>query len=62
MTEGQCNCGAVRFEFSGDARGVFVCHCSICRRATGANGIAVVIVPNAQFRWLQGQEHIAQWH
>ena len=62
MTEGHCNCGAVRFEFSGEARGIFVCHCSICRRATGANSIAVVVVPNAQFRWLQGEEHIAQWH
>ena len=61
MTHGHCNCGAVRFEFSGEARGVFVCHCSICRRSTGANGIAVVVVPNDAFRWLQGQEHIARW-
>ena len=58
---GECNCGAVRFEIDADLSGVFVCHCSICRRSTGSNGIAVVIVPNEQFRWIQGQEHVTKW-
>jgi hypothetical protein len=61
MISGHCNCGSVRFEIDGDPVGVFMCHCSICRRATGANGIAVVLVPNERFRWTQGQEHVAQW-
>ncbi|MBX3705373.1 MAG: GFA family protein [Pseudomonadales bacterium] len=38
----------------------FVCHCSICRRFTGSNGIAVV-VQNEAFRRVRGQEHIATW-
>lgn len=61
MLSGHCNCGAVRFEFDGAPTDVFICHCSICRRATGANGIAVVLVPNERFRWTQGEEHIVYW-
>lgn len=61
MAKGECNCGAVQFEIDGDVNGVYVCHCSICRRATGGNGIAVVIVPNEHFRWTRGEEHVATW-
>ena len=61
MTRGECNCGAVRFEIDGELSDVYVCHCSICRRSTGANGIAVVVFPKERFRWLQGQDHVATW-
>lgn len=58
---GECNCGAVRFEIASPPAGVYMCHCSICRRSTGSNGIAVVVVPNEDFRWTRGQEHITAW-
>lgn len=58
---GHCNCGAVAFEIDASLSEVFVCHCSICRRYTGANGIAVVVVDNGAFRWLRGQDQIAMW-
>ncbi|MEZ5995838.1 MAG: GFA family protein [Hyphomonadaceae bacterium] len=61
MARGECNCGAVAFETSAPLDDVFVCHCSICRRFTGANGIAVVVVPNETFRWLRGQDRISTW-
>ena len=61
MVKGECNCGAVTFEVTADVRDVYVCHCSICRRATGANGIAVVVVPNESFRWCAGLEHVTSW-
>jgi len=61
MTRGECNCGAVKFEFDAEPNGIFMCHCSICRRATGSNGIAVVLVPNESFRWTRGREHVATW-
>jgi hypothetical protein len=61
MATGECNCGAVRFEIDADLAGVFVCHCSICRRSTGSNGIAVVVFPKDRFRWLRGQELISTW-
>jgi hypothetical protein len=61
MAQGHCNCGAVSFEISTPISQVFVCHCSICRRYTGANGIAVIIVGNDAFRWLRGEDQIAMW-
>lgn len=61
MAHGECNCGAVAFELTADLSGVFVCHCSLCRRFTGSNGIAVVVVENDAFRWIRGEEHIATW-
>jgi hypothetical protein len=61
MPAGACNCGAVAFEIDGPLSGVFVCHCSICRRFTGSNGIAVVVVGNQRFRWTRGQDQITAW-
>jgi hypothetical protein len=61
MATGECNCGAVKFEIDAELSAVFVCHCSICRRSTGSNGIAVVVIPKDQLRWVQGTEHIATW-
>ena len=58
---GACNCGTVAFELSELPTDVYVCHCSICRRATGSNGIAVLVVPNEHFRWLQGEAAINTW-
>jgi hypothetical protein len=62
MATGNCNCGAVQFEVDADLSGVYVCHCSICRRSTGSNGIAVVVVANEHLRWVRGEEHIATWN
>ena len=61
MALGECNCGAVAFEINADLSGVFVCHCSICRRSTGSNGIAVVVIDNNAFRWIRGEELITSW-
>jgi hypothetical protein len=58
---GQCNCGAVAFEIDAVISDVFVCHCSICRKCTGSNGIAVVVVDNDVFRWTRGEELIRTW-
>ncbi len=61
MARGECNCGAVAFEISADLSGIFVCHCSICRRSTGSNGVAVVVIDNDAFRWIRGEEQITTW-
>ena len=54
---GSCLCGARAYEIDGDVDGVWVCHCSLCRKATGSNGISILIVPKARFRWLKGEDH-----
>ncbi len=61
MASGRCNCGVVAFEITADVSDVFVCHCSICRRATGSNGIAVVIVDNTALHWTSGEEDVRFW-
>jgi len=61
MVKGACNCGAVAFEIDTDISDVFVCHCSICRRFTGSNGISVIVVDNSVFRWVRGEDHIVTW-
>ena len=61
MTYGECNCGAVAFQVDGELAGIYMCHCSICRRFTGSNGIAVVLADKSAFRWLRGEDHIVAW-
>ncbi|MGF7171252.1 hypothetical protein FHS91_002950 [Sphingobium xanthum] len=54
---GSCLCGARAYEIEGEIGGVWICHCSLCRKATGAGGIAILIVPRERFRWLRGEDH-----
>ncbi|MFN3515195.1 MAG: GFA family protein [Phenylobacterium sp.] len=54
---GSCLCGARVYEIAGDIGAVWVCHCSLCRKASGSNGNAILIVPKDQFRWVQGEDH-----
>ncbi len=50
---GGCFCGAVRFDFV-DVFDAGYCHCSICRRSSGAALMAFANTPRAGFRLLQG--------
>ena len=61
MASGACNCGGITFRIKTELPDVIVCHCSICRRATGSNGIAVLVVDNESFEWTSGEELIAYW-
>jgi hypothetical protein len=61
MVTGECNCGAVSFEADSNPEGVYLCHCSICRRFTGTNGNAVVIVDSDGFRWTSGEDLVSTW-
>lgn len=54
---GSCFCGARAYEIEGEIDGVWVCHCSLCRKASGANGNSILIVPVERFHWLKGEDH-----
>jgi hypothetical protein len=54
---GSCLCGARRYEIRGPVDGVYICHCSLCRKASGSVGNAILIVPKEHFRWLEGADH-----
>ncbi|MBV9217994.1 MAG: GFA family protein [Methylobacteriaceae bacterium] len=41
---GGCQCGAVRYEISGDGLATYICHCCECRRqSASAFGISVIV-------------------
>jgi hypothetical protein len=55
VSEGGCLCGEVRYRSTADpVRGV-ICHCSMCRRHSGAPALAFVHFPAAAFTWTRGQ-------
>lgn len=48
---GGCLCGDVRYEASGTPTHETICHCTICRRTTGAPMVAWFSVRPADFGW-----------
>lgn len=55
---GSCLCGTVVFEVEAPIRGVGSCHCSKCRKVSGASGNAQFIVCAHKFAWLQGETEV----
>jgi hypothetical protein len=55
---GSCLCGGVRFEVTAPFRWANHCHCSRCRKHSGAFGGTQGRVPREGFRLLAGQELI----
>lgn len=48
MIEGGCNCGAVRYVITGAPLAVVACHCTRCRRQSGATcSVNLVVAPAA---------------
>ena len=54
MLHGGCFCGDIRYEAGGTPFNETNCHCSICRRTTGAPFVAWFSVERAQFRFVAG--------
>jgi hypothetical protein len=62
MIEGSCLCGGVKFEI--DEQDILVinnCHCSYCRKVTGAAYGTFVHIPGNHFRWLAGKELVSTY-
>jgi hypothetical protein len=58
VVRGSCLCDAVRFEVDPPFLRASHCHCSRCRKHSGANGCMQARVRRAQFRLLRGAESI----
>ena len=50
MPKGQCHCGAVRYEMPADTIHKAICHCTDCRRHSGAPLVAWGLVRNADLK------------
>ena len=48
MPRGQCHCGAVTYEVSGEPTHRALCHCKDCRRHSGAPMVGWALFPNDQ--------------
>ena len=52
--EGGCLCGRVRYRISARLTNVAHCHCSMCRRASGAPFVTWVVIPADSFEITKG--------
>ncbi len=61
MNDGNCLCGAIRFEVEPPGRFCAHCHCQNCRRAHGAAFVTWVGYPVQQFRFTAGEENLVRY-
>ena len=61
MVRGSCLCKRVRIEISGKLGGASHCHCSMCRKATGAAFGTYASVRADNFRVVAGEELILRY-
>jgi hypothetical protein len=55
MLTGGCFCGRIRYETAAMPFHETNCHCSICRRTSGAPFVTWFSVPRSQFRLVSGE-------
>jgi len=58
---GSCLCGGIRYAVDGPLGPVVHCHCSMCRKATGAAFRTRAAVPSAAFHWRAGESLLARF-
>lgn len=52
--EGGCFCGALRYSIKGPVAHVVNCHCTMCRRTSGAPFVTWLVAPIQNFTYTQG--------
>lgn len=52
---GGCQCGAIRYEVTGEPKHVALCHCRDCQRSAGAPMVAWAAFTEEEFRVLRGE-------
>jgi hypothetical protein len=55
VLKGGCLCGQVRYEVTSSPFNATNCHCSMCRRASGAASVAWFSTKRADFRFTAGE-------
>ncbi len=58
---GSCLCGNVRYEAEGELTAMHHCHCSRCRKHSGAAFVTDGFVAASGFRWLSGEDALRSY-
>jgi hypothetical protein len=58
MHKGSCLCGQVRYEVDAELTQIALCHCAMCRKASGSAFAANAPVPREAFRIVAGGEQL----
>ena len=61
MAQGTCLCGSLQYEITEPFNFMANCHCSRCRRHHGAPFVTFVGAPLHAFRWVSGEDNVAQY-
>jgi len=58
---GRCLCGSVEFEVRDPPRKLYQCHCSLCRKQSGAASNAAFVVRSDHLVWHAGQDLVSSY-
>jgi hypothetical protein len=58
---GSCLCGSVRYEVDAPLTQIVMCHCGMCRKATGTAFATNAPVPKEKFRVVAGAELLKEF-
>lgn len=59
MLTGECFCGAVKYQIDGDLALMYHCHCSRCRKSSGASFATNASFDASTFSIIEGQDLLA---
>ena len=59
---GNCLCGKIAYEITGDIGETGNCHCSLCRRWHGSAFRSRTFIRTEQFRWIRGEEFLGKYN
>ncbi len=62
MNKGECVCGEVTYEVSGEVGKLYQCHCTMCQRQTGSSAQTGLFVETDNFKWLSGENGISNFN
>lgn len=62
MHSGSCLCGAVKYQIDAPIKSATHCHCAMCRKAHGAAFGSYGNVRRKDFRLIQGQDSVVEYH
>jgi hypothetical protein len=51
VLSGGCQCGAIRYKFTGTPGNASICHCRMCQKAFGSWGAPLVSLKASEFKW-----------